>query len=460
MKRFTQNTLKFSFFVGLFFGLFSGNVCPGVEPARAGASAWEVEVTFEAQGHLLLLQEKGKARVPLRVRSRQQYEQYYVVYRQVPTSLCWYQQAEADVEIDGQKVPQRLPEQRRLLAVQTLQDRVLLFRPRGALSRDELDLLDVPGHPHALQHMLQQHSGPWEPDAAWRPHNARLAALLGLDAVGASTVRARVRTTDRELGHVTVVLSGQVDGAIYGVATQIDLKATLRATWPELEPQELKMTIREKRSIGHVGPGLDVEATVRLKRRRLSRPVKLVAQLDQFPRQAADASTLRLELVQPELGLHLEHDRRWHVVHVGEQGLAMRLLDRGELVAQCNIGRAPREEGPLSAEAWRERIRRSLGEHFVRWSQPPRTLKLQNGNQALHLRAEGEVEQLPIVWDYWVVRSPGGHQATVLFTLEKKFTGRFGNADRLIVHTLRFLALEGSGKPATAGAGGRGEKRR
>ncbi len=449
---------KFTFYFRLFCGFFLGIVCSSL--VWAGPSVWQAEVTFQARGHLILLQENGKARVPLRVHSTQQYEQYHVVRRGVPTSLCWYQQAEATVEVDGQKVPQQLPEARRLLAVQTLKDGIVLFRPRGPLTRDELDLVNVPGHPHALRALLQRYQGPWEPDAAWRPENQLLASLLGLDAVGASTVRARIRTTDRELGHLTVVLSGQVDGAIHGVATQIDLKATLRVTWPGLEPLELKMTLKEKRPIGHVGPGLDVEATVQLKRRRLSRPVKLAGLLDRLPQRPAEAMDLRLELVQPELGIGLEHQRRWHVVHVGEQGLVMRLLDRGELVAQCNIGRAPREKGPLAPPVWQERISQSLGEHFVRWSQPARKLKLKNGNQALHLTAEGEVEGLPIVWDYWVIRSPQGHQATVLFTLEKKFAGRFGNADRLIVHTLHFLAQQRQEAPTPATAGDPGAKRR
>ena len=425
------------------------------------AGSWQVELSLQVQGHLTLVQQEGKARVPLAVSASQSYEQYHLVRRGVPSSLCLYEKAEAVVTIDGQRVPQHLPRERNLVAVQTLKDRVVLFRPRGVLTRDELDLLDVPGHPHALQHLLRGHTGRWEPDASWRPQADRLAMLLGLDAVGGSNVRARVRSIDRELGRLTVVLSGQVDGAIHGVATQIDLKATLRATWPDLEPTELKMTLKEKRATSHVGPGLDVEATVQLTRRRLPRPVKLAGHLDRLPREAADPFALRLELIQPELGIRLEHDRRWHVVHVGEQGLVMRLLDRGELLAQCNIGRAPTEKNtPFAAAAWRERIAESLGEHFLRWSQPPRTLKLKNGNRALHLRAEGEVEGLPIVWDYWVIRSPGGHQATVLFTLEKKFQRRFGNADRLIVHTLRFLAQQAQGTPTTAGAGTPGEKRR
>ncbi len=453
MKKFTAKAVFLAGFGLAVLGVY--------QPGRAaGPSAWQVELSLQAQGHLVLMQEKGKARVPLKLDSTQRYEQYHLVHRGVPTSLCWYQQAAATVEVDGQKVPQQLPQRRRLLAVQTLKARVVLFRPGGPLSREELDLLDLPGHPHALRTLLRQYQDPWEPDATWRPRPGHLAALLGLDAVGASTVRARVRTLDREQGYLSVVLRGKVDGAIHGVATQIDLKATLKATWPEREPLELNMTLQEKRPIGHVGPGLEVQATVHLKRRRLSGPIHLARHLDRLPHQPADPMALRLELVQPELGLRLEHDRRWHVVHVSQQGLVMRLLDRGELVAQCNIGRAPREKGPLAAQPWRERVSQSLGEHFARWSQPARVLKLKNGNQALHLTAEGEVEGLPILWDYWILRSPAGHQATVLFTLEKKFAGRFGNADRLIVHTLQFLALEDRGEPTAAGAGPAGEKRR
>ena len=116
--------------------------------------------------------------------------------------------------------------------------------------------------------------------------------------------------------------------------------------------------------------------------------------------------------------------------------LAMRLVDRGELVAQCNVTTlAPvKPGGQATLEKFQQDIERSLAKSFRRFlaaSQSENDL----GYTIYRVAAEGAVDELPIQWNYYLVADRQGRQTVFAFTLESDLVERLGAADAAVVGT-------------------------
>src|SRR5690606_6270243 len=117
----------------------------------------------------------------------------------------------------------------------------------------------------------------------------------------------------------------------------------------------------------------------------------------------------------------------------------LRLLDRGSLVAQCNISPIPSvpagEHTPL--ERFQADIQTSLGEK-LKTIQPAEKLPSTDGRIVYRVVAEGEAAELPMQWIYYLCASPSGKQLSLVFAVESQLLETLDSQDRKIVQSLRF----------------------
>jgi hypothetical protein len=237
-----------------------------------------------------------------------------------------------------------------------------------------------------------------------------------------------------------IEFKGVVQGALGGVAAEFDVvgrykydRAADRITW-------LAVLLKEKRNIGHVEPG--VEATTRLQ--MTITPTAEPKDLSAAELQAIDLTAYpelqRIEYLSTGGGYRLDYDRRWHVMTDAREVLSLRLVDRGELVAQCNVrhiaipdaGRTP------TLTQFQADVRRSLDKNFgqfVRVSESGNSI----GQTVFRAEAAGSVEELPIHWIYYLVLDNQGRQVVFAFTVEEPLLERLGGADTELISTVRFL---------------------
>jgi hypothetical protein len=272
---------------------------------------------------------------------------------------------------------------------------------------------------------------------SWKQDDTVLCSLLNLDAVSQSDVTST-------LGEVTdqaarVEFKGVVQGALGGVAAEFDVvgrykfdRTIDRITW-------LAVLLKEKRAIGHVEPG--VEATTRLQ--LTVAPIAEPADLSAAELRDVDLSPypelLKLEHVSQRGGYRLDYDRRWHVMTDADDVLSLRLVDRGELVAQCNVRHLtiPDPSRSPSLTQFQADIRRSLDKNFgqfVRATEGTNSL----GQTIFRAEAAGAVEEITIHWIYYLVLDPSGRQVVFAFTVEQPLLERLGEADQELIGTVRF----------------------
>ncbi len=316
----------------------------------------------------------------------------------------------------------------------------------GFLSRQEADLLDIPCDPILLPRLMPE--GAVATGESWKVAPDVVAGLLAIDTVSDGGIEMTLLEANQTMA--SLAISGTVTGAVDGVATKIIVKGTADAlctqgdtaeTWRFIGPiDRLDVTIAERREASWVAPGLNVEATLAMN--RSAPPDDDTHRLDPPAADRPDghgrAGTVWHR--HPHGRYTLVLDRRWRVVEDGPEGLVMRLVDRGALVAQCSILPLPRTAAGASPtiEQVSRDVEASLADQFGHIAVADETTR-DDGTRVVRVMAEGSAENKPFRWIHHLLTDPAGYQLAVTFMLEPPLEDRFGGADHELVAGLVLL---------------------
>jgi hypothetical protein len=440
-------------------GLLSSDLVAGAERhlLRSGAvpgDLTKVQVQIEVGGELKVVAEGKVKPLQMSVAGKLVYEEKSLEPGEgrgtaAARSVRYYDQAEATIKIeDGGEKP-KLRGDRRLIVVDGGASQTVLFSPQGPLVREELDLLDVPGNTLWLENLL-----PAKPVAVgdrWRHGDQLLASLLGLDAVSQADVNSELKSIDAD--NARFELAGEIHGAVGGVATDISFKAKYRFDRKQRRIAWIGMLIKEKRSVGHVATGLDVVAKMQVSLAPLAESRRLSGELLNSLALDAAARSVALECLAPAGKFRFQHGRGWHVMSDAGEVLTMRYVDRGELVAQCNVSSlADVDEGKIPTLAkFQQDIEKALDKNFGQFIQASESMN-SSGHAVYRVVAEGKVSELPIQWRYYLVADGKGRQAVFAYTLESELARQLGDADQELVSSVQFIDRPGAtaGQPTPA----------
>ena len=356
--------------------------------------------------------------------------------------------AVAELRLDGATRRIALAPEARVVRVAIRGTTPSPFLERGFLTRDEPDLLEIPFDPLVAAEIRPGHDV--APGESWTISADVAAGLLSIDTIESGGLEGRLdEVVD---GVATVRVSGLVDGAADGVPTHVTVEGSCRMPAGDAVDgrhalgaaiESAAITIRERREAGHVAPGFDVEARVSFARTAIADDDR-----DRTVRAAAgaprDDAPGRPGLVwhRDALGrFEVVHETGWRPIEDGPDGLVMRLVDHGALVAQCSITALPRgsaEAPPTIAEVERD-LARSLAGQFgavEHSSEATRT----DGVCIVRVIAGGRAGDLPFRWVHAVLTDEAGHRLAVTCLLEASMAERFGDADRRLVDGIRLPA--------------------
>jgi hypothetical protein len=234
-------------------------------------------------------------------------------------------------------------------------------------------------------------------------------------------------------------MSGRIEGAISGVTTRIDVKGKYRFNRKTQRIDWFGLLVREDRDVGHVGPGVDAVARLRMQIEPRNRSEQLSAEaLKNLPLRPSDKLT-ELVYVPQRGGWRFLHDRRWFSTGKDRQLGFLRFIEQGDFVAQCNVAAIEQVEPGKQAtlEQFQQDIKQALGDDFGGFVSAGQKAN-ERDYRVLRVVARGTVSGLPIEWHYYLVADKHGRQITFAFTVEGPLAKRLGELDRQIVASLRF----------------------
>ncbi len=358
-----------------------------------------------------------------------------------------YDAGEAVIKVDQSGAEPRLPDDRRLIVVENGAIRPNMYCPQGALTREQLDLVDTVGNSCVIDELLPEK--PVADGEAWPSDAAVMGALLTLDSVAVCEVQSVLEEFNASFAKVRLV--GVVHGVADGAATEHEVRGIYLFDRRLRRITRLNLAVREQRSIGGATPGLDAVAKLQIK----IEPAESAPQLA----DAAIATAIKakhlpprdLVLESPAMGFRIQHDRNWFVTSKQRENITLRRVDGSDLVAQCTLTMLPPKSAgrQTTLEQFQKDIVYSLGQRF---GELVSTRQWQNahGHYCYEVVARGNVDQVPVEWHYYLAARESGHRISAAVTIEGPMVERMSDIDRQIIQGLELFPPQPAAQTALA----------
>lgn len=393
-------------------------------------------------GQMTVTQEGGKAPIKLEARAGHAFtERTLLVDGGLPSkSARHYDGAGAVAVLAGDRIERTLAADRRLIVAQRSSEGLYCYSPAGPLTRDELDLITEHFNPQCIAGLL-----PGKDVAVgdtWAVTNPAAQAACMFDGLVKNALVGKL--TDIK-GVATFTIEGTAEGVEHGA--KVTLTVTATGTFDLATKRVTALTWKQKdvRDQGPVNPAAEVDVTVTIKREVVAQP----------PAQVADAALAVVPQGNPTpLMTHLRHadakgryqfvyPREWHVTGQTESHLVMRLLDRGEFIAQATItGWKKADAGKhTTADEFKKAVSESPGWIATRVIEDAE-LPTDGGRWIYRLTAEGKMENLPVIQAFHLIAGPQGDQAVVTFAMKPEQVKAVGTRDVGLVQAIEFPGVK------------------
>ncbi|MBT6497579.1 MAG: hypothetical protein HOL01_23960 [Planctomycetaceae bacterium] len=397
------------------------NVSGQLETAAGGGKSRTLELKVAADHRFRERRLSGTGRGPAALRSLRDYDT-----------------AQAKIVVAGQTSSSRLRANRRRSVAQGRRDGVVSYSPTGSMTSGEVELLEVPADSLALLALLPLN--PIEVGDTWEPASWAVQMLTGTEAILKSKLTCKLDKVASDTAHVS--FNGSIEGATDGASTEIKLTGNYQFDLKRGFIKQAEMTQTEKRTVGAVSPGMNIEAKVILKRQLAKTPGPLTtAAVEQIPLEPPE-SAMQLTLQTP-WNVRLNHGRDWSLFHQSGDTAVLRLLDAGSLIAQCNMTHITSAAAGkhTSEEQFQNDVRQALGKRLKTITKAEQ-LEVTDGRFLYRVTAVGESNGVQMHWFYYLCAAPSGQQVTFVFAVETKLLKQLANRDLKIVSTIEFLTTQ------------------
>jgi len=399
-----------------------------------------VTATIDVSGELRLPTDGKTQKIPLAVQGRFEFDQRLMAATaKSRKAVRVYRTAQAEVNVAGQKSTTLLPKDRRAIVALTTASRGILFSASGRLSRDHLELIDIPASPTDLGLLLPPQKVSVE--ESWTHSGHAMARLFNLTAIEKCEAASTLKSVEGSLARVE--LNAALAGQAHAAATKLRIAAKYtfdtrsgRITW-------FTAAIEEERERGPAQPAFKVVAKVNVKVEPLAESAVLARFEADDPSLQLTAASAALELQSRAAGYRLAHSRSWWAVQNERDLTILRMIDSQGLVAQCNIRPArPLADGKVkSLEAFKYDVQQALGDRFKKVSSASQH-RTADGREILRVEADGTVQGVAVHWIYYHILGADRRRATAVFSVDPARAKRLGAADRKLIAGLEFLPKE------------------
>ena len=420
-----------------FCPLASAQVNLAEAPVNGECSRFSVEL--DLAGKMFISQDGQKQTVRLEAKARHVFaERVLALADNMPSrSARHYEDAVASAVVDVEKVNRALPADRRLIVANRTSEGPFCYSPAGPLTRDELDLVTEHFNPQCLAGLLPGKAvnvnDTWEIAPA-----AALAAGQFDGLVAHKLVGKLVSVAD---GKATFSIEGTAEGIENG--SKVGLAITATGVFDVAAKRVVSLTWKQKddRDQGPVSPASQVDVTVTLKREALAQPPKELddAVLAVLPKAEVPPAMTALRHADPKGAYSLTYPRDWHITGQTDQHLVLRLLDKGEFVAQATVALWKKAEPGkhTPAEDFKKAVNSAPGWTAARVIEDGETT-LADGRWLYRIAAEGKMEELAVIQTFHLLAGPGGDQVAVTFAMKPEKAKGFGARDKEFVGAIAF----------------------
>lgn len=408
------------------------------ESSKPGeCSRYTIDLTLA--GNLIVTQDGGRQPIKLEARARHVFaERTLTIDAGLPhRSARFYEVAGATAIVGGERVDHNLANDRRLVVAHRSVGGLFCYSPAGPVTRDELDLVTEHFNPQCLPGLLSGRDT--NPNDTWPLDNPTAQAACQFDGLIKNGLTGKL--TGVANGIATFTIEGTAEGIESGGKVAITVTAT--GTFDVAARQVTNLTWKQKdnREPSPVGPASQVEATITVKREALpAEPKELTdAALAVVPKGEVPAALTHLRHADPKARYTVVYPRDWHVTGQTDSHLILRLLDRGEFVAQATVT-AWKDLPPgrrVGADEFKKAVVQAPG--WVAGKVLEEGEVPAGPNRWLYrVAAEGKIDDLPVVQHFYVLAGAQGEHVVVTCVMKPDKVRAVAGRDAALTTAIEF----------------------
>lgn len=390
-------------------------------------------------GNLLLTQDGRREPVKLEARARHVFaERTLAVDAGLPQrSARFYDAASTSAIVGGERFDHDLSADRRLVVALRNPDGLFCFAAAGPLTRDELDLVSEHFNPQCLAGLLPgkevNSNDTWPVSHPAAQTACQFDGLIKNGLIG--------KLTEVKDGVATFTIEGTAEGIENGAKVTLGVAATGKFDLASKRVAELTWRQKDDREQGPVNPASQVEATVTLRREMLAaEPKELTeAALAAVPKAEVPPALTQLRHADPKGRYQIVYPRDWHVIGQTDTHLILRLLERGEFIAQATVSvwKSQQPGKHVAADEFKKAVSEAPGWMLGRVLEEGE-LPAGEGRWLYRLSAEGKMDGLPLVQSFHLLAGPQGDHVVVTFAMKPEKVKAVGSRDVSLVNAIEF----------------------
>jgi len=396
-------------------------------------------VDLELKGNLFVVQAGKKESIRLEAKARHVFaERVLTAIDGLPNSTArHYDEATATALVASEKTNRTLPADRKFVVARRNPDGLFCFAPAGPLSREELDLVTEHFNPQCLAGLLPGKAV--NVGDTWTIADAACQAACLFDAVGKNQLVGKF--TAVKDGVATFTIDGNAEGIESGAKVTLAVNATGTFDTTAGRVTELSWKQKDEREQGPVNPASQVEATVTLKRELLAALPKELSDevVAKVPEGDVPAAMTELRHADAKGRYSMVHVRDWHVTGQTDTHLVLRLMDKGEFVAQATV--SVWQKVAAGKHTTPDDFKRAIAD-APGWT-PSKVLTdgelpATPGRYLYRLTAEGKMDDLPVIQTFYLLAGAQGDQVAVTLAMKPDKVKAVGTRDATLVNAIEF----------------------
>jgi hypothetical protein len=423
----------------LICGPAAAQTYPLTEAPQANDS-FALHLSLKLTGEMTVVQEGKPVKLKLAAQAEHGFRERVLGVQKdgplVTKAARYYDDARAAITVDGATSPRALRPDRRLIVAQRPQDSLVCYCPQGPLTREELETVSEHFDTLALAGLL-----PGKDVAigdTWKVGNPAAQALCLFEGLVDNDLTGKL--TEVKAGAAIIAVTGTARGIELGAQAKVTVTATVTFDLTRKRLTAVEWKQKDDRDQGPASPVVVVETTTTVTRKPIEEPKELTdVALASVPQGFEVPQALTLISIHDAKGrFDLTACRDWQVVSQTDSRLVLRLLDRGDFVAQATVTPWIKVDAAahMDVKDFREQMLASPGWQAEDVLQEGDLPNQPAGRYVYRLTARGEMDGVKVVQCFFLVAGPKGDQVVVAFTLKLTQVNKLGAKDMVLVDGL------------------------
>lgn len=417
------------------------------ETPQAG-DCLQYHLEMSLAGELKIMKDDAPASIKLSATATHDFPERLLVVSKagVPQKTArFYGTAKAVIAAGSDRTERTLRPERSLVIVQRPVDQTLVYSPVGALTREEMELTGEHFDTLALAGLL-----PGKAVAisdTWKLSMETVQNLCHCEGLTAQDLICTLESVKDNLAQVTI--KGTVTGIDLGALVKMTITAAYHFDLTGNRLVHVEWKQKDDRSQGPASPASVMETSYVVKRSAVAQPetltdVALISVPDNFE---PPMIMTQLSYQDTKSRFSLLYGREWQLVSRTDDHLVMRLLDKGDFVAQVTVTpwskAAPGDH--IKPEEFQKAMAQTPGWQQTEVLQVGEVPTTETGRWVYRVSAVGEMDGLKLLQNFYIVAGPTGDQIVLAFTMNQGQADKLGSRDLALVGNLE-LAAPAKGK--------------